>query len=149
MSRQRNFLHTFLGGFVGGLASVDRAIAILVVDDFSTMRRIIKACLKELGFNNITEAEDGKIALDKLKNGNGIFKLVVSDWNMPNMMGIDLLRAVRSDESLKALPFVMVTAEAQKENVIEAAKAGVSNYIIKPFTADQLQIKLDAVFSKK
>lgn len=134
---------------MSGLASVDRNIPILVVDDFSTMRRIVKGCLKELGFNNITEAEDGKIALDKLQAGNGTFKLIISDWNMPNMMGIDLLRAVRSDANLKALPFVMVTAEAQKENVIEAAKAGVSNYIIKPFTADQLQTKLDQVFSKK
>jgi two-component system chemotaxis response regulator CheY len=134
---------------MGGLASVDKNIPILVVDDFSTMRRIVKGCLKELGFANITEAEDGKIALDKLKAGGGSFKLIISDWNMPNMMGIDLLRAVRADPDLKVLPFVMVTAEAQKENVIEAAKAGVSNYIIKPFTADQLQTKLDQVFTKK
>lgn len=129
------------------LASVDRNIPILVVDDFSTMRRIVKNCLGQLGFKNITEAEDGQVALSKLQEGN--FELVISDWNMPNMMGIDLLRAVRANEKLKTLPFVMVTAEAQKENVIEAAKAGVSNYIIKPFTADALQTKLDAVFAKK
>lgn len=129
------------------LGSVDRNIPILVVDDFSTMRRIVKNCLGQLGFKNITEAEDGQVALSKLQEGN--FELVISDWNMPNMMGIDLLRAVRANEKLKTLPFVMVTAEAQKENVIEAAKAGVSNYIIKPFTADALQTKLEAVFSKK
>lgn len=120
---------------------------ILVVDDFNTMRRIVKTCLRQLGFENIAEAEDGKVALEKLKNSE--FKLIVSDWNMPNMMGIDLLRAVRSDEKLKHLPFLMVTAEAQKENVLEAAKAGVSNYIVKPFTADQLQTKLEAIYSKK
>ncbi len=120
---------------------------ILVVDDFSTMRRIVKTCLRQLGFENISEAEDGKVALEKLNNQD--FKLVISDWNMPNMMGIDLLKAVRSSDKLKHLPFVLVTAEGQKENVIEAAKAGVSNYVVKPFTADTLQTKLDAVFSKK
>jgi two-component system chemotaxis response regulator CheY len=129
------------------LGSVDRNIPILVVDDFSTMRRIVKNCLSQLGFKNITEAEDGQIALNKLLEGN--FELVISDWNMPNMMGIDLLRAVRANEKLKSLPFLMVTAEAQKENVIEAAKAGVSNYIVKPFTADALQTKLEAVFAKR
>jgi two-component system chemotaxis response regulator CheY len=110
------------------------------------MRRIVKTCLRQLGFENITEAEDGQVALSKLSCSE--FKLVISDWNMPNMMGIDLLKAVRADDKLKALPFLMVTAEAQKENVLEAAKAGVSNYIVKPFTADQLQAKLEAVFSK-
>ena len=120
---------------------------ILVVDDFSTMRRILKTCLRQLGFENITEAEDGKIALDKLHNSE--FKLVISDWNMPNMMGIDLLKAVRADEKLKAMPFVLVTAEGQKENVIEAAKAGVSNYVVKPFTAETLQVKLEAVFKPR
>jgi len=129
------------------LNSLDKKMPILVVDDFSTMRRIVKTCLKQLGFDNCVDAEDGKIALDKLQAGE--FKLVISDWNMPNMMGIDLLKAVRANDKLKTIPFVMVTAEAQKENVIEAAKAGVSNYIIKPFTADQLQSKLEAVFSKK
>lgn len=130
------------------LNSLDKNMPILVVDDFSTMRRIVKTCLKQVGFENITEAEDGQIALSKLQNSDP-FKLIVSDWNMPNMMGIDLLRAVRSDEKLKAIPFLMVTAEAQKENVIEAAKAGVSNYIIKPFTAADLQTKLEAIFTKK
>lgn len=128
------------------LAQQDKAMPILVVDDFATMRRIVKTCLMQLGFNNITEAEDGQKALDKLNAGK--FKLIISDWNMPNMMGIDLLKAVRASESLKTIPFLMVTAEAQKENIIEAAKAGVSNYIIKPFTADGLQQKLEAVFSK-
>lgn len=129
------------------LNSVDKGMPILVVDDFSTMRRIVKTCLRQLGFENVTEAEDGAIALQKLKTSS--FSLVISDWNMPNMMGIELLKAVRGDESLKKIPFVMVTAEAQQENVIEAAKAGVSNYIIKPFTADMLQQKLEAVFSKR
>jgi two-component system chemotaxis response regulator CheY len=120
---------------------------ILVVDDFSTMRRIVKNCLKQLGFENVSEAEDGQVALTKLQSGE--FKFVISDWNMPNMMGIDLLRAVRADQKLKTLPFLMVTAEAQKENIIEAAKAGVSNYIIKPFTADLLQQKLEVIFKPK
>lgn len=128
------------------LNSLDHEMPILVVDDFNTMRRIVKNCLKQLGFNNVTEAEDGQVALQKMQNQE--FKLVISDWNMPNMMGIDLLRAVRADEKLKTTPFLMVTAEAQKENVIEAAKAGVSNYIIKPFTADVLQTKLEAIFKK-
>lgn len=131
---------------MSSLHKLDKALPILVVDDFATMRRIVKSCLKQLGFENITEAEDGKIALDKLQLSE--FKLVISDWNMPNMMGIDLLRHVRADERFKKLPFLMITAEAQKENVIEAAKAGVSNYIIKPFTPDQLESKLDAIFSK-
>lgn len=131
---------------MSALNSVDRNIPILIVDDFATMRRIVKTCLRQLGFENVTEAEDGKVALQKLQANE--FKLIISDWNMPNMMGIDLLRNVRSDEKFKALPFLMVTAEAQKENVIEAAKAGVSNYIIKPFTADQLEAKLSAIFNR-
>lgn len=130
---------------MSGLSSVDRSIPILVVDDFSTMRRIVKSCLKQLGFENITEAEDGSVALSKLQSAE--FKLVISDWNMPNMMGIDLLKAVRADDRLKKIPFLMVTAEAQKENIIEAAKAGVSNYIIKPFTSDSLEQKLNAIFT--
>lgn len=131
---------------MSALNSVDRNMPILIVDDFATMRRIVKTCLRQLGFENVTEAEDGKVALQKLQANE--FKLIISDWNMPNMMGIDLLRNVRSDDKFKALPFLMVTAEAQKENVIEAAKAGVSNYIIKPFTADQLEAKLSAIFSR-
>lgn len=128
------------------LNSVDKSMPILVVDDFSTMRRIIKTCLRQLGFDNVEEADDGQAALAKLNAG--AFKFVISDWNMPNMMGIDLLRAVRSQDNLKSLPFLMVTAEAQKENILEAAKAGVSNYIIKPFTADVLQQKMEAIFQK-
>jgi two-component system, chemotaxis family, chemotaxis protein CheY len=125
---------------------VEGDMPILIVDDFNTMRRIIKTCLKQLGMENITEAEDGQQALIKLQSGD--FKLVISDWNMPNMLGIDLLKAVRADERLKAIPFLMVTAEAQKENILEAVKAGVSNYIIKPFTADGLQQKLELIFNK-
>ena len=120
---------------------------ILVVDDFSTMRRIVKNCLKQLGFSNITEAADGQQALEKLKNSE--FEFIVSDWNMPNMMGIDLLKAVRSDAKLKSIPFLMVTAEAQKENIVEAAKAGVSNYIIKPFTPDTLSDKMEVIFKRE
>lgn len=132
---------------MSALNALDKNMPILVVDDFSTMRRIVKNCLKQLGFENITEAEDGSIALQKLQSNE--FKFIVSDWNMPNMMGIDLLKAVRADPKLKAIPFLMVTAEAQKENVIEAAKAGVSNYIIKPFTADVLQTKMEAIFKPR
>ena len=134
----------FLGDYMG-LESVDRKIKVLVVDDFSTMRRIVKNILNQLGFSNIEEAEDGAIALKKLKNDDA-FRLVISDWNMPNMMGIDLLKSVRADERLKDIPFLMVTAESQKDNVIEAVQAGVSNYIVKPFTADTLETKLNAVF---
>ena len=129
------------------LNTLDKNMPILVVDDFNTMRRIVKTCLKQLGFENVSEAEDGKVALDKLNNND--FKLVISDWNMPNMMGIDLLKAVRASDKLKSIPFVLVTAEGQKENVLEAAKAGVSNYVVKPFTAETLQTKLEAVFNKK
>lgn len=129
---------------MGNLASMDKSIPILIVDDFSTMRRIVRSCLTQLGFNNFQEADDGHKALEKLRSGE--FKLIVSDWNMPNMMGIELLRAVRTDDRLKSIPFLMVTAEAQKENIIEAAKAGVSSYIIKPFTADAMQQKLEGIF---
>ena len=119
---------------------------ILVVDDFSTMRQIVKKSLKQLEFDNITEAVDGVDALSKLNTEE--FCFIVSDWNMPNMMGIDLLRAVRSANNLKSIPFLMITAEAQKENIIEAAKAGVSQYIIKPFTVEALQQKMEAIFAK-
>ncbi len=116
----------------------------LVVDDFSTMRRIVRNLLKELGFTNVQEAEDGVDALQKLTGGN--FEFVVSDWNMPNMTGIDLLRKIRSDPELKHLPVLMVTAEAKKENIIEAAQAGASGYIVKPFTAATLDEKLKKIF---
>jgi two-component system chemotaxis response regulator CheY len=119
---------------------------ILVIDDFSTMRRIVKNILKQLGFENIEEAEDGVQAYSKLQNGG--FGFVVSDWNMPNMDGIELLRKVRSDPALKDIPFLMVTAEAEKEKVIEAIKSGVNNYIVKPFTAEVLKEKMDKIFEK-
>ena len=125
----------------------DRNMSILVVDDFSTMRRIVKSALGTIGLTNVTEAENGTVALQKLKSGN--FQFIVSDWNMPEMMGIDLLRAVRADEKLKKTHFLMITAEAQKDNIIEAAKAGVSNYLVKPFTADTLRQKIEAIFKVK
>ena len=110
----------------------DKNLKILIVDDFSTMRRIVRNLLKELGYTNADEAEDGVVALQKLKSGS--FQFVVSDWNMPNMTGIELLRAIRGDVELKHLPVLMVTAEAKKENIIEAAQAGASGYVVKPFT---------------
>lgn len=117
----------------------------LVVDDFSTMRRIVRNLLKELGFANVHEAEDGVDALNKLRSET--FDFVVSDWNMPNMTGIELLRAIRGDAGLKHLPLLMVTAEAKKENIIEAAQAGASGYIVKPFTAATLDEKLKKIFA--
>ncbi|MBV6470472.1 chemotaxis protein CheY [Nitrospirales bacterium NOB] len=122
----------------------DPNMKILVVDDMSTMRRIVKNILKQLGFNNVEEAENGQEALHKLNADN--YGFVVSDWNMPVMMGIDMLRAIRKDEKLKTIPVLMVTAEAQKENLIEAVQAGVSNYIVKPFTAETMQDKINKIF---
>lgn len=122
-------------------------LRVLVVDDFPTMRRIVKNLLKQLGFDNIDEAEDGLMALQKLKTGG--YGLVVSDWNMPNMEGIDLIRKIRQDPVLKDTPFLMVTAEAEKEKVIEAIKAGVDNYIVKPFTAEVLKEKLEKISDKR
>lgn len=116
----------------------------LVVDDFSTMRRIVRNLLKELGFVNVQEAEDGVQALSKLRADT--FDFVVSDWNMPNMTGIELLRAIRADAKLKHLPVLMVTAEAKRENIIEAAQAGASGYVVKPFTAATLDEKLKKIF---
>ena len=124
---------------------IDTGMKVLVVDDMSTMRRILKNVLRQIGFSDIMEAENGQDALTKLKAGG--FGLVVSDWNMPVMQGIELLRAVRADAELKTLPFLMVTAEAQKENLIEAVQAGVSNYVVKPFTAEVLQGKLEKIFA--
>lgn len=123
---------------------VDPNMKFLVVDDFSTMRRIVKNLLKELGFTNVQEAEDGVEGLHKLRNED--FDFVVSDWNMPNMTGIDMLRAIRADEKLKHLPVLMVTAEAKRENIIEAAQAGASGYVVKPFTAGTLDEKLKKIF---
>lgn len=124
----------------------DFKMKIMVVDDFSTMRRIVKNILKQLGYENIEEAEDGVQALSKLKTGG--FGFMVSDWNMPNMEGIELLRKVRADPYLKDLPVLMVTAEAEKEKVVEAIKAGVNNYVVKPFTAEVLKEKMDKIFEK-
>jgi two-component system chemotaxis response regulator CheY len=123
----------------------DPNIKILTVDDFSTMRRIIRNMLKQLGYNNIIEAEDGAVALSLLRREKVDF--VISDWNMPNMNGLELLKAIRADDNLKPIPVLLVTAEALKENVIEAVKAGVNNYVVKPFTAETLQEKIDAIFS--
>ena len=122
----------------------DKNIRFLVVDDFSTMRRIVRNLLKELGFTNVDEAEDGQVALHKLKTQH--FDFVVSDWNMPNMTGIELLKAVRADAQLKHLPFMMITAEAKRENIIEAAMAGASGYIVKPFTAATMEEKMNKIF---
>ncbi len=122
----------------------DLNMKILIVDDMSTMRRITKNFLKQLGFNNLEEAENGQDALNKLRADT--YGFVVSDWNMPVMMGIDMLRAIRADEKLKKTPVLMVTAEAQKENIVEAAQAGVNNYIVKPFTAETLQDKINKIF---
>ncbi|MFT6283588.1 MAG: two-component system chemotaxis response regulator CheY [Arenicella sp.] len=119
---------------------------ILVVDDFSTMRRIIKNLLKDLGFANIQEADDGSTALPMLQQGD--FDFVVTDWNMPGMQGIDLLRAIRADASLKHIPVLMVTAEAKKEQIVAAAQAGVNGYVIKPFTAATLKEKLAKIFER-
>jgi len=116
----------------------------LVVDDFSTMRRIVRNLLKELSFMNVQEAEDGVDALAKLRAEK--FDFVVTDWNMPNMTGIELLQAIRADEKLKHLPVLMVTAEAKKENIIAAAQAGASGYVVKPFTAATLDEKLKKIF---
>lgn len=119
---------------------------ILVVDDFSTMRRIIKNLLKDLGFKNIQEADDGSTALPMLQQGD--FDFVVTDWNMPGMQGIDLLRAIRANPNLKHIPVLMVTAEAKKEQIVAAAQAGVNGYVIKPFTAATLKEKLAKIFER-
>ncbi len=119
---------------------------ILIVDDFSTMRRIIKNLLRDLGFENTDEADDGTTALPMLKEGN--YDFLVTDWNMPGMSGIDLLKAIRSDESLSSLPALMVTAEAKREQIIEAAQAGVNGYVVKPFTAQILKEKIDKIFER-
>ena len=125
---------------------MDKNIKILVVDDFPTMRRIIRNLLKELGFTNVEEAEDGAAGLDKVKDGS--FQFVVSDWNMPNMDGLELLKTIRADGAMSALPVLMVTAEAKKENIIAAAQAGASGYVVKPFTAATLEEKLNKIFEK-
>ncbi|MGK0304293.1 MAG: two-component system chemotaxis response regulator CheY [Gammaproteobacteria bacterium] len=125
---------------------LNKNMKILVVDDFSTMRRIIKNLLKDLGFANIQEADDGNTALPMLQQGD--FDFVVTDWNMPGMQGIDLLRAIRADVNLKHIPVLMVTAEAKKEQIVAAAQAGVNGYVIKPFTAATLKEKLAKIFER-
>ncbi|MFD1803276.1 chemotaxis response regulator CheY [Mixta tenebrionis] len=125
---------------------VDKNMRFLVVDDFNTMRRIVRNLLKELGFNNVEEAEDGADALTKLRAGG--FDFVISDWNMPNMDGLQLLQTIRADAALGKLPVLMVTAEAKKENIIAAAQAGASGYVVKPFTAATLEEKLGKIFEK-
>jgi len=123
-----------------------KQIKILIVDDFSTMRRIIKNLLRDLGFNNTFEADDGNTALPMLKNGD--YDFVVTDWNMPGMQGIDLLKEIRKDQALCHIPVLMVTAEAKREQIIEAAQSGVNGYIIKPFTAATLKEKLEKIFER-
>ena len=125
---------------------MNKNMRVLIVDDFSTMRRIIKNLLSDLGFNNSVEAEDGHSALAVLRQD--AVELVVTDWNMPGMSGIELLRAIRADPQLRALPVLMVTAEAKREQIIEAAQSGVNGYIIKPFTAQTLEEKLGKVFER-
>ena len=125
---------------------MDVKMKVLVVDDFSTMRRIVKNILRQLGFENILEADDGMSALDVLRSQTVDF--IISDWNMPRLSGIELLKAVRTSEEWKDLPFLMVTAEGQKENVIEAVKSKVSNYIVKPFTPETLAEKIKKIFEK-
>ncbi|QDQ88711.1 chemotaxis protein CheY [Alcaligenaceae bacterium SJ-26] len=125
---------------------MDKNIRILVVDDFPTMRRIVRNLLKELGFENVDEAEDGAQGLDKLKNGN--FQFVVSDWNMPNLDGLEMLKTIRATPELSHLPVLMVTAEAKKENIVAAAQAGANGYVVKPFTAATLEEKLNKIFEK-
>lgn len=121
-------------------------MSILIVDDFSTMRRIIKNLLRDLGFTNTSEADDGTTALPMLQTGK--FDFLVTDWNMPGMQGIDLLKAVRSDPELASLPVLMVTAESKRDQIVEAAQAGVNGYVVKPFTAATLKEKIDKIFER-
>ncbi len=123
---------------------MDLNMKVLIVDDFATMRRILRNILKQIGFTNIAEADDGSTALKELKKEK--YDLILCDWNMPEMPGIDLLNTMKSDDELKGIPFVMVTAEAQKDNIVGAVKAGVNSYIVKPFTAETIGDKLKKVF---
>lgn len=125
---------------------MDKGIRILIVDDFSTMRRIVKNLLNDLGFTNTAEADDGTTALIELRKNK--YDLVITDWNMPGMPGIDLLKAIRADAALSKIPVLMVTAEAKREQIIEAAQAGVNGYIIKPFTAATLEDKINKIFER-
>ena len=125
---------------------MNKDMKILVVDDFSTMRRIIKNLLRDLGYSNTTDADDGSTALPMLQAGD--FDFLVTDWNMPGMTGIELLKAVRADPKLASIPVLMVTAEQKREQIIEAAQAGVNGYIVKPFTAGTLKEKIDKIFER-
>lgn len=125
---------------------MNKDMKILIVDDFSTMRRIIKNLMRDLGFTNTAEADDGSTALPLLQNGN--FDFLVTDWNMPGMTGIELLKAVRADDRLKDMPILMVTAEAKREQIVEAAQAGVNGYVVKPFTAAVLKEKIEKIFER-
>ena len=126
---------------------MNKDMKFLVVDDYSTMRRIIKNLLHDLGYANVTEADDGNTALPLLQNGS--FDFLITDWNMPGMAGLDLLKAVRATEKLKKLPVLMLTAEAKREQIVEAAQAGVSGYVIKPFTAQTLKEKIDKILESR
>lgn len=140
-----------MNGILGGTLFMDKIIdyrmKVLVVDDFATMRKIVRNILKQIGFEDITEAEDGSVALRLLKNEP--VGLVVTDWNMPNMSGLDLLREIRQNPRTAKIPVLMVTAEGLKDNVLEAVKAGVNNYVVKPFTAEVLQEKIETIFKKQ
>lgn len=125
---------------------MDLGMKVLVVDDFATMRRIVKNVLKQIGFTKIVEADDGSTALAVLKNDK--VDLIISDWNMPKVTGLELLKAVRGDDSMKNIPFLMVTAEGQKDNIVQAVQAGVSNYVVKPFTPETIQEKIEQMFKK-
>ncbi|MCP4429474.1 MAG: chemotaxis protein CheY [Gammaproteobacteria bacterium] len=125
---------------------MDKDMKILIVDDFSTMRRIIKNLLRDLGFNNTSEADDGQTALPMLKSGK--FDFLVTDWNMPGMDGLTLLKEVREDSDLSSMPVLMVTAEAKREQIVVAAEAGVNGYVVKPFTAITLKEKIDKIFER-
>jgi len=125
---------------------LDKNMKILIVDDFSTMRRIIKNLLRDLGFSNTDEADDGNTALPMLKSGK--YDFLVTDWNMPGMSGLDLLKVVRADDNLKTLPVLMVTAEAKRDQIVAAAQAGVNGYVVKPFTAAVLKEKIEKIFER-
>lgn len=125
---------------------MNKSMKILIVDDFSTMRRIIKNLLRDLGFTNTQEADDGTTALPMLKEGG--FDFLITDWNMPGMQGLDLLKAVRADEKLHGLPVLMITAESKRDQIVEAAQAGVNGYVVKPFTAGTLQEKISKIFER-
>ena len=128
------------------MGDLDTNMKVLLVDDFATMRKIVRNILGQLGIKNVDEADDGSTALPKLKQNK--YDIIISDWNMPKMTGLDLLKAVRADENLKSLPFLMVTAEALKDNIVAAAQAGISDYVVKPFTAATLEEKLKKIFGK-